>query len=59
MTDDTETRIRQLPASAFRDTPKRLLALSHLERLRWLQQTAYFVYKYRGAARRRSTAAGD
>lgn len=55
MTDDTQSRIRALPDSAFRDTPNRLLSLSYLERLRWLQQTAYFVYRYRGAARRRST----
>ena len=54
MTDDAQRKIRALPDSAFRDTPNRLLTLSYLERLRWLQQTAYFVYRYRGAARRRS-----
>lgn len=55
MTDDTARTIRQLPQEAFREPSNRLLTMTYHQRLIWLQQTAYFVYRYRGAARRRTS----
>jgi hypothetical protein len=49
--EDLASVVRALPEEAFREPPDRLLCLSPLERLRWLQQTAYFIWKYKGAAR--------
>ena len=39
--------------AAFREPENQLVALSPLQRLRWLQQTAYFIWKHKGAANRR------
>ncbi len=54
MAEDLAGLIRSLPSEAFRDPPDRLLGLTFLERLRWLQETAYFVWKHKGAARARA-----
>lgn len=51
MVEDLAKTIRALPEEAFREPPEPLLGMSYLERLRWLQQTAYFIWKYKGAAR--------
>jgi hypothetical protein len=50
MPEDLAEIIRALPAEAFREPPDRLAGMTHLERLRWLQQTACFVWKHKGAA---------
>jgi hypothetical protein len=52
MSDDLRDVILALPEEAFCEPEGRFASLTHLQRLRWLQQTAYFVWKYRGAARR-------
>jgi len=52
MPDDLAGIIRAIPEEAFRETPNRLEGLTSLERLRWLQQTACFIWRYKGAARR-------
>ncbi|MFH2006088.1 MAG: hypothetical protein ABI333_05830 [bacterium] len=44
--------IRSIPSAAFREPEDGFTKLSPLERLRWLQQTALFVWKQGGAARR-------
>ncbi len=41
-----------IPDDAFREHGGAFALLSPFERLRWLQQTALFVWKYKGAARR-------
>ena len=51
MAEDLARTIRALPEEAFQEPPAPLLGVSYLERLRWLQQTAYFIWKYKGAAR--------
>jgi len=51
MTEDLAEVIRAIPEEAFREPPSRFSELSPLERLRWLQHTAYFVFKHKGAAR--------
>ena len=43
--------IRALPQEAFREPSNRLAGLTCLEKIRWLQQTAYFIWKHKGAAR--------
>jgi len=52
MTEELVSAVRAVPEEAFREPPHPLDDLSHLERLRWLQETARFVWKHRGAARR-------
>lgn len=51
MAKDVAEDIRAIPEEAFRERPDPLRRLTYLERLRWLQQTAYFIWKYKGAAR--------
>jgi hypothetical protein len=51
MTDDLAGVIRSLPREAFREPSNRLAGLSYRERLLWLQQTAWFIWKHGGAAR--------
>jgi hypothetical protein len=52
MAEDLVACVRAVPEEAFREPPHPLEGLTHLERLRWLQETARFVWKHRGAARR-------
>ena len=52
MDSDLEQLIRSIPREAFQDPHSGFAELSPIERLRWLQQTAWFVWKYKGAARR-------
>lgn len=52
MTDSWVERIRAVPAEKFEQPQSSLAELSPLQRLRWLEQTAYFVWKHKGAARR-------
>ena len=58
MPEDVAGIIRDLPDGAFREPSNRLRAMTYQERLAWLQQTAYFVWRYRGAARRRDSKPG-
>ena len=51
MTEDLVRMIRSLPREAFRVPSNRLAGLSYRDRLLWLQQTAWFVWKHGGAAR--------
>ena len=51
MSEELRDLIRSLPDEAFREPEGRFASLSPLQRLRWLQQTAYFVWRYKGAAR--------
>ena len=53
MPEDLAGIIRALPQEAFREPSNRLATLTYQERLSWLQQTAYFVWKHKGAAGRR------
>ena len=50
MNEALQAAIRRIPAKAFRESRDQLSGLSYAERLRWLQQTAYFVWKYKGVA---------
>ena len=50
MNDELREIIRRIPAEAFRSPRNQLAALSYVERLRWLQQAALFVWKYKGVA---------
>jgi len=52
MAEDLVACVRAVPEEAFREPLNPLEGMSHLERLRWLQETARFVWKHRGAARR-------
>jgi hypothetical protein len=52
MADSLAEIIRAIPAEAFREPQNPLESMTYLERLRWLQQTAYFVWKHRDAIRR-------
>jgi len=52
MAEDLVDIVRAVPEESFREPPYPLDDLSHLERLRWLQETARFVWKHRGTARR-------
>ena len=52
MAEDLVASVRAVPAEAFREPPRAFEELSPLERLRWLQETARFVWKHRGAAHR-------
>lgn len=52
MSEDLARIIRELPDEAFREPSNRLESLTYYERLRWLQQTAYFIWKHKGAAQR-------
>jgi hypothetical protein len=51
MTEELREAIRRLPEDAFKEPKASFANLDYLERLRWLQQTAYFVWKFKGAAR--------
>ena len=42
--------IRAIPEEAFREPQNPLESMTYLERLRWLQQTAYFIWRHKGAA---------
>ncbi len=53
MTEDLKETIRRIPEEAFRETEEPLANLSYLERLRWLEQTAYFIWKFKGTAQSR------
>lgn len=46
-----EDIVRSLPAERFAEPRNDFARLSPIERLRWLQQTAWFVWKHKGAAR--------
>lgn len=52
MSEDFKEILREIPEEAFQELRNPLEALSYLERIRWLQQTAYFIWKHKGAARR-------
>ena len=56
MADDLAAVIRAVPEEAFRAPRNPLEGMSSLERLRWLQQTAYFIWKHKGAARGKEEA---
>jgi hypothetical protein len=51
MGDGFADLVRAIPAESFREPASGLAHLTGLERLRWLQQTARFVWMHRGAAR--------
>jgi hypothetical protein len=51
MGDDLATIIRAMPDDAFREPDDPLKDLSQLDRLRWLQQTAHFIWRNKGATR--------
>jgi hypothetical protein len=59
MPEDLARIIRDLPPDAFQEPSNRLEALTYLQRLHWLQQTAYFIWKYKGVARRRDLSGTD
>lgn len=50
MNEDIRGNIESLPREEFREHREGLRNLSPTERLRWLQQTALFVWRYRGVA---------
>ncbi|MDD5306193.1 MAG: hypothetical protein PHU25_02620 [Deltaproteobacteria bacterium] len=50
MSDNLADIIRAIPEEAFREPRNPLESLTSLERLRWLQQTAYFIWRHKGAA---------
>lgn len=50
MNDELREKIRQIPAEEFKEPRNQLSGLSYAERLRWLQQTALFVWRYKGVA---------
>jgi hypothetical protein len=52
MPDDLVALIRSIPEQAFREPENTLDGLTCLERLRWLQQTAWFIWRHKGAANR-------
>jgi hypothetical protein len=52
MTESWVERIREVPAEEFRRQRASFADLTPGQRLRWLEQTAYFVWKHKGAARR-------
>lgn len=56
MGDDLHDVVRGLPDEAFSERDSGFASLSPLERLRWLQQTAHFVWRFKGAARRPRTS---
>ena len=56
MIEDPEKMIRVLPEDAFREPTNPLSRLSPLERLRWLQQTAYFIWRFKGSCGSAKTA---
>jgi len=51
--------IRGMSEEAFREPDDGFASLSPLERLRWLQQTAHFVWRFGGAARRNDATHGE
>ena len=53
MDKQLEQLIQSIPDEAFQEPRSNFSRLSPFERLQWLQQTAWFVWKYKGAARRR------
>jgi hypothetical protein len=53
LTGDLADIIRATPEEAFREPRNPLENMSALERLRWLQQTAYFIWKHKGVVRTR------
>lgn len=50
MNDQLKELIEAIPSEAFRDDPDGFLSLTPVERLRWLQHTAWFIWKHKGAA---------
>lgn len=48
--DAIHEMIRALPKEAFQEPSDAFLRLTPLERLRWLQETALFIWKYKGIA---------
>lgn len=56
MSDDLAALIRSIPEEAFREPHNQLEGLTALERLRWLQQTAWFIWRHQGAAHRDGAA---
>jgi hypothetical protein len=54
MSEDLAEVIRAIPEEAFREPRNPLENLTHLERLRWLEQTAYFIWKHKDASSRGS-----
>jgi hypothetical protein len=59
MAEDLVASVRAVPAEAFREPERAFEELSPLARLRWLQETARFVWTHRGAARREITPEGS
>ena len=59
MGEKLDAVIDSVPAGAFREPPREFARLSPLERLHWLQQTAHFIWKHGGAARRDRVPAPD
>ena len=51
MNEELRKLIDSLPPDAFQEDRNRFSRLSPIERLRWLQQTAWFIWKHKGAAR--------
>lgn len=57
MDRELERAIRSTPAEMFREPAGEFAKLSPAERLRWLQHTAWFVWKHKRVARERDTTA--
>ena len=52
MNSKLEQLIHSIPADEFQDSGDNFTELSPIERIRWIQQTAWFIWKYKGAAQR-------
>jgi hypothetical protein len=58
MNEELVQLIESVPSDAFKDHRVRFADLSPLERLRWLQQTAWFIWRHKGAAECRKERRG-
>jgi len=52
MNSELERLIRSIPPEEFQNPGDDFAGLSPLDRIRWIQQTAWFVWKFGGAARK-------
>ena len=52
MTEDRDPLdiVNNLPPEMFQEDPDAFLKLTPLQRLRWLDEVASFIYKYKGIA---------